>query len=197
MDTLEKTFQAAKYLSTFFPSVTFTQEDVKNMASIMTYQTAQKGEFIVKQGQITDSIYYLESGLCRQFYYKNGHDVTEHFTSDGYMFYCIESLYQQTPTELMAEALESSVYYLISYPKLQELALRFDNIARWLFKIYELEGIISQQQADSLRFETSKERYESFVRQYPEVAKRAPIRHIASYLAMSRESLSRVRAGKL
>ncbi|HKM44979.1 MAG TPA: hypothetical protein VJY12_05915 [Dysgonamonadaceae bacterium] len=57
--------------------------------------------------------------------------------------------------------------------------------------------IVSQQKADSWRFESSHERYERFLIEYPEVAKRASIDHIASYLLMAPETLSRVRAGVL
>jgi len=195
MKTQEEILKDAHALASFFLSD--PHEAAELLAPIMLFQTAQKGEIVVKQGQIIDSIYYVTKGLARQFYYKNGHDITEHFTLEGNMFYCIESLYLQRPTELMAEALEPLEYYMIPYHKLQDLALKSPHITRWLFKMYEIEGLISQQQADSLRFETSKERYENFERNYPEIAKRAPIRHIASYLAMTRESLSRVRAGKL
>jgi hypothetical protein len=62
-----------------------------------------------------------------------------------------------------------------------------------------LEGslMLSQYKADSWRFETSRERYARFVRDYPEIARRASVNHIASYLLMTPESLSRVRAGVL
>ena len=52
--------------------------------------------------------------------------------------------------------------------------------------------MLSQYKADSWRFETSRERYARFVRDYPEIARRASVNHIASYLLMTPESLSRV-----
>ena len=44
--------------------------------------------------------------MMRQFYYKNGKDVTEHFSYEGCVIICIESTLKQEPTRLMAEALE-------------------------------------------------------------------------------------------
>jgi CRP-like cAMP-binding protein len=61
----------------------------------------------------------------------------------------------------------------------------------------ERKLVISQRKADSWRFESSHERYERFCREYPAIAVRASIAHIASYLLMTPETLSRVRAGVL
>lgn len=171
--------------------------DVEQFASILECKTAEKGEVIIKEGQVTDGLLYVHQGLVRQFYYKNGHDVSEHFTAEGKLLHCIESLFLQHPTQLMAEALEPLIYYKIPYFKLKKLCDQSVNMARWYIRYLELDAVLSQHKADSLRFESAKERYERFQREYPEAAKRAPIQHIASYLIMTRESLSRVRAGKL
>ena len=173
------------------------ENDVRLLASILKKGTAKKGEIFIREGQVCDSLIYITQGLARQFYYKNGHDVTEHFTSEGQMLYCIESLYLQEPTHLMAEALEPLTYYKIPYKQMNTLLRQSVGLCQWRIRLLEIDGVISQQKADSLRFETASERYERFVKEYPEAAKRAPNQHIASYLVMTRESLSRVRAGTL
>ena len=64
-------------------------------------------------------------------------------------------------------------------------------------KILEWALMLSQEKADSWRFESARKRYLRFQQEYPEAAKRASVNHIASYLLMTPESLSRVRAGVL
>ena len=54
--------------------------------------------------------------------------------------------------------------------------------------------ILSQRKADFLRFETANERYARLLKEHPEIVQRAPLSHIASYLLMTPETLSRVRA---
>ena len=54
-----------------------------------------------------------------------------------------------------------------------------------------------RDRADSWRFETARERYNQLMEHQPEVIKRAPLSHIASYLLMTPETLSRVRSGTL
>lgn len=70
-------------------------------------------------------------------------------------------------------------------------------INRLYQKILEWALMLSQEKADSWRFESSRKRYLRFQQEYPEAAKRASVNHIASYLLMTPESLSRVRAGVL
>lgn len=195
MELTEKKLKDVKALADSI--LPLPQADVELLASVMELKTAKKGEVFIRQGQVADFMVYITKGLARQFYYKNGHDVTEHFTCEGQLLYCIESLFLRQPTELMAEALEPLEYYKLDYHKLKTFIPKAPNIARWLVQWFEYDAVIAQHKADTMRFESAKERYEHFQREYPEAAKRAPIQHIASYLIMTRESLSRVRAGKL
>ena len=64
-------------------------------------------------------------------------------------------------------------------------------------KILEYSLIVSQTKADSWRFESARERYNLLLETHPEIIKRAPLAHIASYLLMTPETLSRVRSGVL
>ena len=98
------------------------------------------------------------------------------------------------PTELMIEALEPTVYHRVSIQGLEDLLPTSLPISRLYHKILEYDLIVSQWKADSWRFETAKERYIRFQRDFPEAAQRASVAHIASYLLMSPETLSRLRA---
>ena len=64
-------------------------------------------------------------------------------------------------------------------------------------RVLEYSLIVSQIKADSWRFETARERYNLLLHHHPEIIKRAPLSHIASYLLMTPETLSRVRSGVL
>jgi CRP-like cAMP-binding protein len=150
------------------------------------------------QGQIAKDIIYVHSGTMRLFYYKKGRDITEHFAcADTHFAYSIISLFQKRRTELIIEALEPSIIYTINYDKLKLLLLQIPQLAKLYIDILEEGLTISQKKADSWRLETVKERYERFFKEYPEVVKIASVNHIASYLLMAPESLSRVRAGIL
>ena len=107
------------------------------------------------------------------------------------------SLFQREPTRLLIEALEPTVYHRISFSEFSDLLKTSLAINRLYQKILEWALMLSQEKADSWRFESARKRYLRFQQEYPEVAKRASVNHIASYLLMTPESLSRVRAGVL
>jgi CRP-like cAMP-binding protein len=173
-------------------------EELQQLASTMECRELRKGEIFLDQGQIAKDIIYIHSGTMRLFYYKKGRDITEHFAgADTHFVYSITSLFQKQPTELMIAALEPCIIYTLPYDKLNLLQSQIPQLARLYIHILEEGLILSQKKADSWRFETARERYERFNQEYPEVVKIASVNHIASYLLMTPESLSRIRAGSL
>nr|WP_325288001.1 Crp/Fnr family transcriptional regulator [uncultured Bacteroides sp.] len=172
-------------------------EGRKQIENILVRQDFDKGELLLSEGQVSHNIILVGKGLIRQFYYKNGKDVTEHFSYEGCIIMCIESLLKQEPTRLMIEALEDGTAYLLNYNKLMLLAETSWEVNMFYRKILEFSLITSQVKADSWRFETARERYNNLLQAQPEVIKRAPLSHIASYLLMTPETLSRVRSGVL
>ena len=178
-----------------FPEMTI--ESRKLLASIVTRKDMEKGEILLKEGQVSHHFVVVAKGMVRQFYYKNGKDVTEHFSYEGDIVICIESVLQQEPTRLMIEALEAGTLYLIPADQLLKLSKESWEINMFYRKMLEYSLIVSQKKADSWRFETARERYLRLMETQPEVIKRAQLAHIASYLLMTPETLSRVRAGAL
>lgn len=194
MDTLLKaTVDAA--INSRYPEMAI--EGRKQIEEILIRKEVDKGEILLKEGEISHNLVIVGKGMVRQFYYKNGKDVTEHFSYEGCIVMCIESTLKQVPTHLMIEALEDSVVYLLPFQKLMLLTEVSWEINMFYRKILEFSLIVSQVKADSWRFETARERYNLLLKMHPEVIKRAPLSHIASYLLMTPETLSRVRSGAL
>jgi len=192
---MNEEFIIAKTFSMSF--VSLTNEELEALAAILRRKDVHKGEIVVKEGDVVRDIIYIQSGLLRQYYYKDDRDITEHFGCEKQGAMCIMSLFREEPTKLIVEALENGVIYFIPYAKLIGISQKYHLLAIFLRKMLEASLIISQEKADSWRFETARERYNRFLTEFPEAAKRASINHIASYLLMTPESLSRVRAGVL
>ena len=175
--------------------VSLDETDLNLLADILVRKEFKRGEIIIPDGIVSRDHIYIEKGLVRQFYYKNGHDVTEHFSTEGDTVMSIESLYAGVTNHLLAETLEPCILWYHNYNKFIELVEKSWGIAKYYRVFQEDDLIITQHKADAFRFESSRERYERFVKEYPEAAKRAPLQHIASYLLMTPETLSRIRAG--
>lgn len=172
-------------------------EGRKILESVLVQRDLNKGEMLIHEGQTSRHMVFVAKGMLRQYYFKNGKEVTEHFSYEGCILMCIESLLKQEPTKLVAEALEQSSVYLLPYDTLLKLTEDVKEINIFYRKVLEYSLITSQIKADSWRFETARERYNLLMKTYPEVIKRAPLSYIASYLLMTPETLSRVRAGSL
>ena len=92
------------------------------------------------------------------------------------------------------EALENTVLYVIPHDPLLALCAEDFEIEVMYRRLLENSLILSQRKADFLRFETANERYARLLKEHHEIVQRAPLSHIASYLLMTPETLSRVRA---
>ncbi|MBO6188352.1 MAG: Crp/Fnr family transcriptional regulator [Prevotella sp.] len=176
---------------------TMTHEELDVLESILVPMKFQKGEIILKEGEVCTNIYWVVKGLVRQFYYKNGKELTEYMATENHICMCIESLFKEEPTRLQIQALEPTVIFAMPKPKLEKEAVRNVNIQMLYRKILEESLILSQVHADMLRFESAQERYAKLVKRSPQLVLRAPLVYIASYLQMTPETLSRVRTSAL
>lgn len=176
---------------------TMTHDELDILESIIVPQKYAKGEMILNEGDICRQFLYIDKGLVRQFYFKHGKEVTEHLGQEQTIVMCIESLFKEEPTKLQVEALEPTTVYALPKADLERVAMHNVNIQILYRKILEESLITSQIHADLVRFETAQDRYKKLCKLCPQVVLRAPLVYIASYLQMTPETLSRVRASTL
>ena len=173
---------------------TMTHDELDVLESILVPMRFQKGEVILKEGEVCECIYWVAKGLVRQYYFKNGKELTEYMASENTIFMSIESLFKEEPSRQQIQTLEPTILFALPKKALEREAVRNVNIQMMYRNILEESLIISQVHADMLRFESAQERYAKLVKRSPQLVLRAPLVYIASYLQMTPETLSRVRA---
>lgn len=176
---------------------TMTHDELDVLEDLLVPVKYGKGERILSEGEVCTGISYIEKGLVRQYYIKNGKEVTEHLGVDHSIFMCIESLFKEEPSHLQVEALEPTLVYILPKAKLEAAAMRNVNIQMLYRKILEESLIQSQVHADLMRFETAPNKYKRLCEMNPQVVLRAPLTYIANYLQMTPETLSRIRSNVL
>lgn len=176
---------------------TMTHEELDVLESVLVPKKFAKNEIVLSEGQVCKDILYIDKGMIRQFYFKNNKELTENIGTEGSIIMCIESLFKEEPTKLQIQALEPTIAYALPKLRLEEVALHNVNIQILYRKILEESLILSQVHADLVRFETAQDRYLRLCKIMPQVVLRAPLVYIASYLQMTPETLSRVRAASL
>ena len=176
---------------------TMTHEELDLLESILVPLKFAKNEMILREGETCTNIYWVVKGLVRQYYYKNGKELTEYMASENTIVMCIESLFREQPTHLQIKALEPTIMIALPQAELEAVAMKSVNIQILFRKILEESLILSQHHADMLRFESAQDRYAKLVKNQPQLVLRAPLVYIASYLQMTPETLSRVRTAAL
>ena len=176
---------------------TMTHEELDMLESILVAKKYAKNEKILAEGEICENIYWIVRGLVRQFYFKNGKELTEYMATENTIVMCIESLFREQPTNLQIMAIEPTILYCLPKARLEAVAMKSVNIQILYRKILEESLILSQKHADMLRFESAIDRYQKLVKRSPQLVLRAPLVYIASYLQMTPETLSRVRTQTL
>ncbi|NBA84644.1 cyclic nucleotide-binding domain-containing protein [Emticicia sp. CRIBPO] len=155
-----------------------------------------KKQLVLKEGQTAHHMYFVEQGCLRGYYLREGNEINSWFMKEGDFVISIISFYTQMPTEEMIETLEDCVLWSISYDQLNELYFQypeFNQVGRLLTERYY---VLSEQRTQNLRKKTADERYRHLVTSFPDISNRVPLKFIASYLGISFETLSRLRAKK-
>jgi len=154
-----------------------------------------KDHYLVRAHAVADYIFFIKKGIARIYYYKKGKEITEWIATDGTFFLSITSFLERIPGKLIIQTLEPAEVYGIHYNDLHALAAQYHDVETLFRKMMSRSLIMSQQRMESIQFETAEERYHKLVNNQPHFIQRVPLTYIASYLGVTLETLSRIRAG--
>lgn len=174
--------------------VSFTAEEIRDILTYFKQESVAKNQILVEQNEICKSLYFIEEGMGRSYYLKeNGKEITQWFFGVGKFMTSADSFFQQTPSLYYLEVLENSVVYSISKANLDILFGRYRNMEK-LGRLVAIEMLTKMvNKLNAIQFQTAKERYDYMLTEFPDIAYQVPLGHIASYLGMTQETLSRIR----
>ncbi len=153
----------------------------------------EKGEVATQIGDVENYFYYVHEGVIRGYAIKEGEDVSIGFSYKGDYSGAYDSLLSRTPSEWCMQAVTKTSTLRIYFERLHELFDQHKNFERWgrLFNAQMLM-LMSKRQVESRSF-SAEERYDRLMNQSPHLFQLVPQKHIASYLGMTAETLSRLR----
>ncbi|RYF19527.1 MAG: Crp/Fnr family transcriptional regulator, partial [Flavobacteriales bacterium] len=152
-----------------------------------------KGDFFLKQGQIVSSLFIIETGLVRSYYIKDDREINSWFGFENIILGSVLPLFYDQPSSENIQFLETSTYYYILSKDLNELYKRFSEMNTIGRKMAEEYCVILEQRISSLQTENAEQRYNSLLKYQPDAIQRISLGHIASYLGITQETLSRIR----
>jgi CRP/FNR family transcriptional regulator, anaerobic regulatory protein len=176
--------------------ITISEQAKTKLAEIIVLKNYTKGSILLKEGEVCQSLNFLKTGLVRGFFNQKGKDITSWFAMDNDVATPLYSFVTRKPSSEIMEIMEDSEVYSVSYDDIQQLYRQFPEfnlVGRVLTEKYYVELMARTM---SFQFQSAKERYLQLLAHRPELLQRVSLGHIASYLGISQETLSRIRAKK-
>lgn len=166
--------------------------DWQQVNACLQKRTLNAGDCILEQGKICRHVWFLESGFMRYFILTRGNDVTKFFTNPPYCFTSQRSLNTQMPSTENIEALEESVIWQISSTDVNRL-FELPSWAAFVRLLVQEVQFFTEEILIDLQNETAEARYLRLIEEGSPFLQKVPLKHLASYLGIAPQSLSRIR----
>ncbi len=172
-------------------------EAVERISSSFVRKELPKKTLLFEEGQPVNSLYFIEKGLVRMYYInRQGKDITFGFYTEQHFVSIPESFFGQVPSRYYLELLENSVVHALGRSELMALIRDFPEIMEIENYVLRYFLLKASERTIALQFQTAEERYHTLSESQPTILQRAPLGAIASYLGITQETLSRIRARK-
>lgn len=170
-----------------------SSEAEKGIQQKTKYFQKKKNSHLLKQGQILASYFVLKKGIVRSYIYRNEKEINVWFGAENQVFGAIMPMYANKAAPENIQFLEDSELYAISFDDLEDLYKMYPELNLIGRKVAEELCVILEERINSLHFETASERYRNLILQMPYLLQRINLGHIASFLGITQETLSRIR----
>jgi len=182
-----------KYLHTNF---TFSEDELKRLLTCFTSKILRKKEHFLKAGQFCKNVAFIEKGCFMYYELIDGEEKVCDFAFENDWITQYNSLLNKIPSEVNIEAIEDSEILVMDIVKIEQLSKSISKIGTLRARLAEQYFTESAKRASQLANLKADARYEILLIQKPDALQRIPQYHIASYLGIKPQSLSRIRAKK-
>ena len=173
-------------------TITLSENDLEKISSFFTRKIFRKKEFIILENDNVDDVYFIISGLVKLSY--NDSEGKEHiisFAMEDWWETDYMAFYTQTKATQTLQCLEKTEVLKLSFTDYQQLLKEVPKMTDFFLSKAVNGHISNQRRILSLMTLSAQERYEQFLKYYPSLIQRIPKITLASYLGVSRETLSR------
>lgn len=176
--------------------VALSNEECKQLEDLLETVQLDKGDYWIREGNKNHHVAFIEQGYLRKFYVKDGKEITDFFYFENEFSVDLPSILENRTPDANIMAMQKTSLTTFSYYHFNELckqSLTFEHLHRLLIQFTFLRFY---KRTTSFILKTPKERYDDLIASYPDVFQRSAQYHIASYLGISPQHLSRIRGQK-
>lgn len=168
----------------------------RELANRIVLKTFKKGELVHDAAKVCTKSYFIQKGLMRTFFIRDGKEISEYFPAEGEWSNSPRSFRTRKPDIYYIDAIEDTEVFCLHVNDLMYLFDNFPEMERYArLSMGTVFGHLLER-ITSMRFTSAKEKYSHFMATYHNIHHRIPLGMIASYLGITQETLSRIRAEK-
>lgn len=177
-----------------YTTTTLTEEEFTIFKSHFVPKTIRKKQYLLQEGEVCKYFAFILKGAMRQYYLdEKGVEHVVHLSIENWWAGDRESYVMLTPSKYYIDAWEESEVLLITYENKLKLCRQFPAFNEFLLKLDERNNISSQKRITSMISMTAEQRYKCFLESYPYFTERFPNHIIASFIGITKDTLSRIR----
>ena len=169
-------------------------EEKEAFLKILHQRTLKKNELFLKEGAVCTSIAFIEKGCVRYYYEAEDKEVSKDFVFENGVIGSFASFFTQEPSLLNIIALEETTIIEMFY---EDVMFLYDRYPAWqkLGRIIAQEQFVRAEKREAaLLKDAPDKRFLTLIEEHPKIFKKVPLQYIASYLGITRETLSRYRS---
>jgi CRP-like cAMP-binding protein len=165
-----------------------------SLETISRTKVFQKGDYLLSTGNVCNKSYWIESGIARKFYLHQDREITTEFFFKDEVAISFDSYTLQKPSREYIQALTDTTVSMIDYASFQALKIKHTQLQELDFLLTEYYALWLEEKVFELHTQNATQRYEALLKKSPHIIQQVKLTQIASYLNISLETLSRIRA---
>lgn len=182
-----------RLIATITKLIQITADEEAILSALFKPLKLKSGEYFLEEGQLCRYVGFIEEGLVRYHMNDNGNQKTLYFNKEGEFVSNYQSFLPHEPSNTSIQAIEDTAMQVINYADLQRLYSSVSEGEKLGRLAIEYVFLSSLGQLKSFYKDSPTERYQQFLQSYPDLVQRIPQYHIASYVGIKPQSLSRIR----
>ena len=182
-----------KFINYFSKISALTAEESEGIAESMKVKTFKKGDFLLREGQVSANTYFVLEGLVREYILTDGEEKTTNFIGEEEWAISLSSLSTEQASNHFWICMEDTTVVVGDEQQAQELFKKFPRFETISRKIMEKSMAEQKEALTSYYSDSPEQRYLKLLKSRPTLIQRVPQYHLASYIGVKPESLSRIR----
>tara|TARA_R110000868_G_scaffold71713_1_gene209667 strand:+ start:3931 stop:4497 length:567 start_codon:yes stop_codon:yes gene_type:complete len=173
----------------------FKNSEIDEVIQFGSYHKYKKGDFFIKEGQISKNMAFINSGILRSYYYSNsGNEITYCLSFPESFITAFSSYILQEKSSINIQALSDTELFVIQKNQMDKLIKENTNWLLFQKQTAEKYFMTLEKRVFEHQKEKAENRYTNLIKRHPEYIKQIPLQYIASYLGITQRHLSRIRA---